>query len=353
MTVSIQSDKRPRLRGVNFDVGIDFGRGYVSRPDFDPRIVRRELEIIRDDLHCNAVRVSGTDPGRLLSAAQTALEQGLDVWVSPHLHDHGPQQTTDYLTECAKQAERLRRQAVGGDGPEVVFVAGCELTWFMNGILPGKSSLRRLGNPLLMPRLKLFKSHNGPLNVFLTQAACAVRRVFGGRVTYASAPIEDVDWRLFDIVSLDYYRTRKNRTTYGESLVPRFTHHKPVVVTEVGLCPYRGAQDKGPRGHAIVARSAGSRRLNGDYVRDEAMQARELKDMLQILDEAGVDGTFVFTFVTPALPHDPAPRRDLDLAGYALVTTYLDRNGDTYPDMPWEPKQAFTAVATHYAGKAS
>jgi hypothetical protein len=352
MKVSTQTDNRSRLRGVNYDVGIDFDRGYVSRPDFDRQIARRELKIIRDDLHCNAVRVSGTDVGRLLTAAELALEEGLDVWMSPHLHDRGPQQTTDYLTECAARAERLR-QTVGRDGPELVFVAGCELTWFMNGILPGKTSLRRLGNPLLVPRLKLLKSHNGPLNAFLTQAGRAVREVFDGRVTYASAPIEDVDWSLFDIVSLDYYRARKNRDTYGKSLAPRFAHHKPVVITEVGLCPYRGAQDKGPRGHAIIDHSAGPWRLNGDYIRDEAMQARELTDMLQTLDETGVDGTFVFTFVTPALPHNPAPRRDLDLAGYALVTTYPDRNGDTYPDMPWEPKQAFTAVATHYAGKDS
>ena len=39
--------------------------------------------------------------------------------------------------------------------------------------------------------------------------------------------------------------------------------------------------------------------------------AKLLTDMLTILDAAGVDGTFVFTFVTPALPHSTHPRRDL------------------------------------------
>jgi hypothetical protein len=331
------------LRGVNYDVGIDFGGGHVSRAEFDPRIVRRELQIIRDDLHCDAVRISGTDPARLLDAAELALGQGSQVWLSPHLNDRDPQETARYLAECAAGAERLR-----GTGPELVFVAGCELTWFMKGILPGDTWMQRLGSPFTMARLKLLKTHNKPLNAFLGRTSRAVREVFGGRVTYASAPIEDVDWSLFDIVSLDYYRARRNRDVYGQSLGPRFAHGKPVVVTEVGLCPYRGAEDKGPFGHAIIDDSVTGSRLDGDYIRDEALQARELTDMLGILDEAGVDGTFVFTFVAPALPHDPDPRHDLDLASYALVTTYADRHGATYPDLPWEPKQAFAAVAAHY-----
>jgi hypothetical protein len=27
-----------------------------------------------------------------------------------------------------------------------------------------------------------------------------------------------------------------------------------------------------------------------------------------------------------------------------------NRHGDTYPDMPWEPKAAFTALAEYYRG---
>ncbi len=30
---------------------------------------------------------------------------------------------------------------------------------------------------------------------------------FGGRITYASMPFEGVDWTLFDIVSVDAYRS--------------------------------------------------------------------------------------------------------------------------------------------------
>ncbi len=89
--------------------------------------------------------------------------------------------------------------------------------------------------------------------------------------------------------------------------------------------------------------------LKGNYVRDEGVQARELADMLHILEGAGVNGAFVFTFVAPALTHSDNPRYDLDMASYALVKSYADRHGATYPDMPWEPKQAFRALANFFA----
>ena len=33
----------------------------------------------------------------------------------------------------------------------------------------------------------------------------------------------------------------------------------------------------------------------------------------------------------------------------SLVKTYERGNGTTYPCLPWEPKQAFSAVASFYA----
>lgn len=337
-----------KRRGVNYDVGIEFGERYHSRPVFDPEIARRELEIIGKDLHCNAVRISGTDPDRLAVAAEHALDLGLEVWLSPHLHDRSPRETLDYILRCAAVAERARQHR-----PSVVFVLGCELTLFMKGILDGHNSIERFSKPTRLLttvwKLKVLKTHNKPLNAFLAEAAPAVREVFKGPITYAALPIEAVDWTLFDIIGVDHYRAKRNRATYSRSLQKLSDCGKPVVVTEVGVCPYQGAEDKGPRGFMIADFAADPPQLNGDYVRDEAMQARELTDMLGQLDTAGVDGVFVFTFVTPALPHRPQSRLDLDLAGYGLVKSYDDHNGNTYPDLPWEPKQSFQAVADFYA----
>jgi hypothetical protein len=47
--------------------------------------------------------------------------------------------------------------------------------------------------------------------------------------------------------------------------------------------------------------------------------------------------------------HDSDPHRDLDLASYGAVAVLDHERGTTYPDMTWEPKQVFDALAAAYA----
>src|SRR5258708_1753382 len=90
------------------------------------------------------------------------------------------------------------------------------------------------------------------LNSFLAKAAVMVREHFHGQLTYASGSWENVDWDVFDIVGIDYYREKFNKKTYREKLRTYFKHGKPVVVLEFGCCTYKGAEDKGGYGWAIV-----------------------------------------------------------------------------------------------------
>src|SRR5262249_32838561 len=151
-------------------------------------------------LHCTAVRICGLDLQRLIIAAELALQIGLEVWLSPELWDHDPTETLDYLADAARAAHPLRPRAPH----RAVLSVGAELTVFMRGILPGDTVLDRVGNPLRLAstllRLKTFGTHNKPLNRFLIQASAAARDAFHGPITYASAPIEAVDWTPFDIV---------------------------------------------------------------------------------------------------------------------------------------------------------
>jgi endo-1,4-beta-mannosidase len=89
----------------------------------------------------------------------------------------------------------------------------------------------------------------------------------------------------------------------------------------------------------------------GSHLRDEEHQARELTKTLGILDAEGADGAFVWTFADPWLTHSTDPRHDLDMTATSLVKTYARGHGSTYPDLPWEPKQAFSAVAGFYAAR--
>jgi hypothetical protein len=188
---------------------------------------------------------------------------------------------------------------------------------------------------------------------------------FHGEISYASMTPEHVDWSMFDVVGVDLYREAANRNHFGYELKQYLSYGMPVVISEFGCCTFRGAADMGPRGWEIVDFSTLPPKLNGDYIRDEGEQAREVADLLGTFAEAGVDSTFVFAFVQPLNPYSEDPRYDLDMAAYSLVKSFGSRLGDvasllphvpwdttrmgtTYPGMPWEPKESFRAVAEAY-----
>src|SRR5262245_5770743 len=128
--------RRMRARGMGYDTGFRVG-GATGRP-LDRAQAQRELRIIRDDLHCNAVRLIGNDLDRLEVAAEEAAGLGLEVWFSPYPMELDPQEILELLADGAERAERLRRR-----GAEVVFVAGAELSLFDKGFLPGDSIAER------------------------------------------------------------------------------------------------------------------------------------------------------------------------------------------------------------------
>jgi hypothetical protein len=337
-----------RAMGIGYDTGFSFDG--VSRRPFDHALVRRELQIIRDDLHCTAVRLFGNDLDRLEFAARRAADLGLEVWFSPFTHQLGPDETLDLLADGAERAERIRRA-----GAEVVFVTGAELSLFNTGFLPGDSLQERVDN-LLSRRpetRELLATLPSRVNAFLVRAVAAVRQRFGGRVTYASVPFEGVDWTPFDIVSVDAHRSREVAHVYQQGIRALVAQGKPVAITEFGCTTHRGAADHGARGGEIVEYDGTTPvRLKGEYVRDEEEQATYLRELLDVFLAEGVDAAFACTFVCYGLPHRSEPRDDLDMASWGVVKVLEDRLGDTYPDMPWEPKAAFGALADRYRGAA-
>ncbi|GIF09017.1 hypothetical protein [Actinoplanes siamensis] len=316
-----------RANGISYDTGWVVG-DQVGRPGFGPETCARDLRVIRDELHCDAVRVMGGDPERIELAATVAADLGLEVWFSPYPLELTEEEMLTLFEDCAERAERLR-----GRGAEVVFVAGAELSLMNRGFLPGDDVHQRIAafreNPAAV----------GPrVNAFLARAVTAVRARFGGRVTYAAVPFEQVDWTPFDILALDFYRSAAIADQFAAALRQLVAQGKPVAITEFGCATFRGAADRGAEGLDIVEydENRAPVRLTGEYERDEPGQAAYLRENLAEFEAAGVDSAFVFTFALHDYPGD------LDLASYGIVRVLDDRD--------WTPKLAFRAVAEAYSG---
>lgn len=345
-------------QGVHYDTGTVFrGPGYAistRRAALDLSLVRRELEIIRDDLHANAVRIVGSEVERLTAVTEIALGLGIEAWLSPAFFEYSPEETASRLVAAAEAAARLEAAHPG----RVIFVAGSELTLFMPGILAGKSVTERLQGLKADPTAL----RNGKLAAYLAALVPRLRTVFAGPLTYASLAFEQVDWGPFDYVGVDHYREARTKDRYVEMLEPFLATGKPVIITEFGMRTFRGAESSGALGFGVTdttrlwlhTRPLVGRffrpRLKGTFQRDEPMQARELAETLDELERAGVAGALLSTFETPGAPTDDDPRYDVDMDSMSIVKALPGgRHGTVYPDMPWEPKEAFAAVARHFA----
>ena len=338
-----------RARGMTYDTG--FVRdGQISREDFDPDVVRRELEIIRDDLHCNAVQIIGGDPDRLETAASLAAELGLEVWFTPYPLELDAPQMLALFGDCAERAERLRR-----GGAEVVLVTGVELSLMSRAFLPGASPEDRVAELLGQPerRAEAIGELVVRINAFLRDAVAVVRERFEGKLTYSSIQFEQVDWTPFDFAAYELIRSAEVADRFREGVRILAQGPKPLALTGFGTAAYRGAGDRGGRVLEVVELDPETQapvRLDAVYERDEAGQAAYLSELLEIFETEGADSAFVFLFALPGYPYRPDgdPREDLDRASLGIVKLLEEGKGQTYPDMAWEPKAAFDAVAESY-----
>jgi hypothetical protein len=343
-------------RGINYDVGTVLGANW--RPDYNPQTTHRELEIIKKDLHCTAVGISGRDISRVVATAEDALRQGLEVWLHPADWNNKPADfTLAYITEAAKAAQPLHERYPG----KVVFSVGSEFTLFMQGIVPGKTLQQRLQNAFKTGIVQS-GTHNQSLNDFLGKALAEVRKVFSGPVIYRSLVWEQVDWTNFDLIGVDHYWAEEIKDRYIDIVQPLFKYGKPVINTGFGFsttnAPAIGVANTlaNVNGESVLLHQLPvigqffRPKLNVINERDETLQAKRLTDNLQLVDKAGFAGSFIDMFIFPIRPYSDIPKYDLDRESSSLVKYFEGgRHGTAYPDMHWEPKEAFKAVADFYA----
>ncbi|TMR90940.1 hypothetical protein [Nonomuraea basaltis] len=341
-----------RAYGVTYDTGF-LSAGTTTHEPFNPDTVRREMQIIRDELYCDAVRITGGDPDRLETAARHAARAGLEVWYSPFTNGLTQEELMTFIVDAAGRAERLRRERA-----RVVLLTGSEISLFTSGFLPGDSLEERLGVIAEPARVRAaLPELRARVNAFLTRAVAAVRERFGGPVSYACLPFEGVDWTAFDMIATDAgYRDATNAPGFREGLRAQTSQGKPFAVTEFGCTTHRGAADLGGRGDSIVEWDERARavRLTAAVTRDEEEQAQYVRELLDIYDKEGTDTAFVNTFARRDLPTSSEPERDFDTASFGIVKILEHgRTGTAYPGLPWEPKAAFHALATYGGARAA
>lgn len=329
--------RRPGLtyRGVVYEVT----DGETPSTGWSPGRMRRDLRAVAHDLHADSVKITGDGVERLTATAAEAAELGLNVWLEPTLGDVPEREILDHLAQTGRFVERLRR---GGAG--VHLSVGCEFVLYVPGIVPGANARERVEHllkgdfdPVLMARR---------LHRFTAKAASVGRSVFHGRLTYAAAQDEDVDWSLFDLVGVDYYGWFRDRNAYVRDLAALRRFGKPVAVMEFGCCTFEGAPEKGGMGWDVVDHGKEPPEIKAGLVRGERTQAAYLTDVLSVFESMGLYSAMAYTFVTPDAPHRPRdPRHDLDMASYGIVKTIEDRDGGWH----WEPKESFRALARQYA----
>jgi hypothetical protein len=328
-----------RHRGVVYTVGAGERPGTA----FSATRMRRDIRVIRDQLHADTVDVTGDGVERLTATAAEAAERGLHVWLQPNLGDAPQEDILEHLAQTGRFAERLRRQ-----GASVDLSVGCEFWLFVPGIVPGDTILERVRN--LQNGTVDFEKTQRALDRFTARAAAVGRSVFHGRLGYAAAHDDQVDWRLFDIVGIDYYGHFPDPAGHVRALRPHLRWGKPLAITEFGTCAYVGAPQTGGMGWDIVDHDKDPAEIKGDPVRSERAQAAYVTGLVDVFASMNLYAAMAFEFVTPDAPHRPdAPRYDLDLASYALTKTLVDRPDDPASDWHWEPKEAFHALARRYA----
>lgn len=347
--------QKMKFRGVVYDVGLRFDPGQpYSVESFNPALVKYDLHVIATELHATAVRIEGEEIDRLVAATRLAHAEGLSVFFNPWKMNVPLDELPSYFQEAARKAEELRKEGV-----DIVFVAGCETPIFNSGIFPGAKLMERIewlaaqltaAGRSAEKRTQMFAEKWSLLNQALRTFVGAVRAEFHGRVTYAATALEEVDWSLFDIVGIDYYRQGQPAQKYVAGL-DRFRIGKPLVVMEVGCCTYVGAAARGAMGFMVLETTNpdGTGKFADGVVptRSEREQANYVGEVLELLDTAGVDGTFIYVFSAPGYPTGTGAR-DLDLASFSLVKTFAKDDPKANVIPPWAPKEAFQRTAEFY-----
>ncbi|MBS2100933.1 hypothetical protein [Carboxylicivirga linearis] len=354
-STQVQKTNNLKYRGVVYDVGLQFNPGSYSVETFNPDLVKYDMSIIANKLNANTVRVEGEDISRLVKATEIAHRAGLKVFFNPWKMGANAEETIAYMKDASIAAEKLRLKGI-----DLVFVAGCEYSLFSKGVFQGETLNDRLAYMIKAGTTPDYPQGKNPvfiaayekLNSILSDICKEVRSQFKGSVTYSSGTWENIDWDLFDIIGVDYYRNGESEEEYIAGL-DRYKSSKPLFVMEVGSCTYEGAAQRGGGGFMILQgmNPDGTGIYEGGKipVRSEKEQADYIEHQINALQKADVDGVFIYVFAFPIMPFSEEKGKDMDMTSYSLVKSFSKQDSRSQKIPNWEPKEAYKRLSEVYS----
>ena len=331
-----------KYKGITYDIGTEYTLNILTRENLNEDMVKSDMDAIKNKLNCNSIRIYGKESKLLLFASEIALQDGLNVWISPRLIDGNIENTLTYLKNIATEFELLKLKY---PTQELILIIGGELTIDMNSFVQGNTIQERVAN--LVKPLFFIKNAFGikpkyqkSFNKFLKDAVSLVKKEFSGKVTYASAMWEKVDWADFDFTSMNLYKASFNKSFFNQTLKKLLSVGKPVIITEFGCCSYNGAENKGPTGYSVLDSTKTPPLFKEVCIRNEKVQADYIVDLLQTFNKEQVAGSFIFDFYAQKLLYSDNPVNDYDMASFSITKSLGDNK--------WEPKESFYKIADYY-----
>jgi len=283
-TVTVESDQIYPTKQLHIKhKGMRMMVGWKGMSPIPIEITDEKLDIIRDELECNAVIIFGNTEfeDELIEAGRLAVEKGFDrIYVTPMYLDLSIDETVERIGKFAPKVKKLREMS-----ESVVFMVGHEFGLDSSSFVPGETYEER--------SLNAWSGHFD-----FEKAAAAMPSVFkkiislcnenyGYQIAYAAIPWEAdnvVPWSdpIFESVGSDAYIWDKagmpeNWVFKHLSNLKRFG--KPVYSTEWGCLTYKNASED----WQIAV---------DEYPYDEDEQSNYIAKYCNLLNRARISGAF-------------------------------------------------------------
>lgn len=329
-------------KGISYDIGTEYIPGTLTRTELSPELIAKDMFEIKNNLNCNSVRIYGKEKQLLILASEIALRSGLNVWLSPRLINQDAETTIDIIRDIAVEVKILESKYTRQD---IVFVVAAEASIDTKGFLVGETIYDRIQNIakpsfFIKKALGIKPTYQKAFNGFLHNAVLTVRKNFSGKVTYAAAMWEIVDWTIFDFVSINLYKASFNKSFFSSTVKKMKSKGKPLAITEFGCCTYVGADKKGPTGYTVLDTTTNPPTFKEKCERSEKTQADYISDLLQTFEKEKVEATFVFDFYSQQYAFNVNADLDYDKASFSITKSVGPNK--------WEPKQSFGIISKFY-----